>query len=92
MKYLKGHRNKIYSILDTIDQMLSSGAYSDCEELLDSINVTLVKTELLVTYLVATLPASPHITNRSRFFDSVKAELYSRGEDVDSILIGLEGR
>lgn len=86
--------NRIDKALDlvyaSIDQMLRSERFSEVNTLLDSLLLADYSTDVLLTLLTATFPAKSHLPSRLTFYEKARHLLDQRGEDVETLLVGLE--
>ncbi len=79
----------IQSIYTSVDRLLRHGKFDECDRRLAIVFVRNYPTDLLLAWLVATLPAASKIPSRPVFREKVEAEIRRRGEWEDGILEGL---
>lgn len=79
-------------ILRKIDALLVSSDFKDCNDILKKASVSNMTEDVMVAFLVGSLPASRQLPERSKFARRVRSELKKRGiaaNEIDEILEGL---
>jgi hypothetical protein len=71
--------------------MLRTSRFDQLNELLNSLRVEDYSTDILLALLTSTFPAKSKLPSRAFLFERTKQVLRQRNEDVDSLLVGLEG-
>jgi hypothetical protein len=74
----------------SVDQMLRSSRFANVDSLLSTVPIENYSTDILLTLLTVTYPAKHRIPSRAGFFQSTRNILQQRGEDVDTLLVGLD--
>jgi hypothetical protein len=79
-------------VFDRIDGLLENGEFAACDCIFQRIDLDRLDSNLMVAFLVITLPASEHLHERGPFYREVQRNLTrDRGpEAVEQILRGLE--
>jgi hypothetical protein len=77
-------------LTEQIDNTLLEGEFDLVNDFLREIKVDDCSTDILLTILTATLPASSELFERNVFVSRVRAEFESRCEPVESLMGGLE--
>lgn len=86
----QGHTDEAIDLIyDKIDEMLLAGYFHDVDLLLSTLSVSDLSMDLLLSILMATLPAKKRLVERDRFFKNVEQILRQRHELRDGLLIGL---
>jgi hypothetical protein len=80
------------AVYDRIDGLLERGDFAACDRILERIDLGRLDSNLMVAFLVITLPASQHLRERGPFCRGVQRILTrDRGQEaVEPILRGLE--
>jgi hypothetical protein len=81
----------VYLLFDQIDSMLVAGRFDEIDELLHNASVASLHEDILISLLSITLVAARRLRYRAEFFRSVKSVLGRRRDNVESLLIGLDG-
>lgn len=77
-------------VFDAIDEMLLAGRFAEVDADLGRIDVRATSTDLLVGILTITFMARRELPSRAGFFELVRQELESRGENDPRTLHGLD--
>ena len=82
----------IDNIYDTIEKLFRTGYFKVVDNILKDIDVSEAHTDLLISYLTATLPGKQKLTNRNNFYMRVKKELEVRHHNynIENLLLGLK--
>ena len=78
------------AIYDGVDSMFKSGKFKECDDLLRSLNVDTISTDVLLGYLTSTLPAKSKLPYRPEFYKKVEETIRQRKEYEPDLLRGLE--
>ena len=79
-------------VFDRFDELLDRGDYAACEHILRRTDLEQLDSNLMVAFLVITLPAKGHLAEREPLYRRVERALtIDRGEDAaGELLRGLE--
>jgi hypothetical protein len=79
-------------VYDRVDGLLERGEFAACDRILERIDLGRLDSNLMIAFLVITLPARQHLRERGPFYREVERILSrDRGrEAVEPILRGLE--
>jgi hypothetical protein len=79
-------------VYDRVDGLLEAGDFGACDRILQQVNPHRLDSNLMVAFLVITLPAREHLRERSPFYHEVERILAGNRdkESVERILRGLE--
>lgn len=83
---------KIDRIYDKIDRLLCEGKFDIVDKILENIPTTHLCIDLLISFLVITLPAKTKLRNRAHFYIKVERNIlwhYGR-KNIDKLLAGLK--
>lgn len=83
-------QQEIDSVHATLDLLLSVRRFDHVNEMMQDIDVTCAETEIIVSYLKATLKDGPRLPYRSEFYVKAEKELKNRGYN-QNLLQGLQG-
>jgi hypothetical protein len=75
-----------------IDTRLREGNFGECDELLNSIDISKLTPRMIMGLLSITLAASQELKYRRHFFSAARRELKLRGKDPNRLIGGLRGR
>ncbi len=85
------HRKALDKLYRALDRLVRSGRFSECDRILEEINVDQMNTHLLVGVLTITAPDSQRLASRAGLFRRVRTRLSRLApERSERLLAGLE--
>lgn len=76
-------------IYNGIDYLLRDGKFSECNSVLDKIDVDFHSLDIILSLLTATLPVRSRFKARKKLLQNIEAKLRKTGKYKESILTGL---
>ena len=77
-------------VYDAVDQMLRASRFEQLDLIMANVEADDYSVDVLLGLLTATFPAKSRLPSRAKLFTTLQKVLRERGEDVDSLLLGLE--
>lgn len=76
-------------IYDGIDELLHNERFSECDSILEKIDVDVYSLDIILSLLTATLPVRSKLPSRKKLLKDIETKLRNTGQYKESILSGL---